>query len=114
MARTLVQIRKQIDKLQNEAERVRANEVAGVVQRIKIAIDFYGLKTEDLFGAKGRAATKGKKTAPARKKAKAKKVASPAKYRDKETNKTWTGHGKRPGWFVHAIESGIKAEDMAA
>ena len=27
----------------------------------------------------------------------AKKVAAPAKYKDKETGKTWTGHGKRPG-----------------
>jgi DNA-binding protein H-NS len=45
--------------------------------------------------------------------AKAKKVAAIAKYKDKETGKTWTGHGKRPGWFVQAIENGMKAEDMA-
>ena len=33
--------------------------------------------------------------------------------KDKETGKTWTGHGKRPGWFVKATEGGTKAEEMA-
>lgn len=27
------------------------------------------------------------------------KKALPAKYRDPETGKTWSGKGKRPGWF---------------
>ncbi len=44
---------------------------------------------------------------------KAKKQPSPPKYRDPASGKTWTGHGKRPGWFVQAVESGVKAEDMA-
>ena len=110
MARTLAQIKKQIEKLQKEAGRVRASEVAGVIQRIRTAIEFYGLTTGDLFGKK---AKETKRTQVGRKKAKAKKVASPAKYRDKESAKTWTGHGKRPGWFVKAIEAGMNAEDMA-
>ncbi len=110
MARTLAQVQKQIEKLQMEAELLKANEVAGVVQRIKIAIDFYGLKPEDLFGG-------GTKSAAKREKAAAKKIKkspAPAKYRDKQSGKTWTGHGKRPGWFVQAIEGGMKAQEMAA
>jgi DNA-binding protein H-NS len=109
MARTLVQIKKQIEKLEKEAERVQANEVAGVIQRMKIAIDFYGLTANDLFGRGPKVVAKGKKAAAK----KVKKSPAPPKYKDKETGKTWTGHGKRPGWFVKAIEGGIKAEEMA-
>lgn len=110
MARTLVQIKNQIAQLEKEAERVKENEVAGVVQRIKTAIDFYGLTADDLFGSGAKTATKGRKAAAK----KVKKSPAPPKYKDKETGKTWTGHGKRPGWFVKAIEGGMKAEDMAA
>ncbi len=111
MARTLVQIKKQIQSLEKEAEQVRAKEIAGVIQRIKTAIDFYGLTASDLFGSNGKAAVKGKKIAVKVKKVK--KSPAPAKYKDKDTGKTWTGHGKRPGWFVKAIEAGVKAEEMA-
>ena len=113
MARTLQQIKREMEKLEREAERVKASEVAGVVQRIKTAIDFYELTKGDLFGSKSLASPNRKKNAAGRRKAKPKKVASPAKYKDKESSKTWTGHGKRPGWFVKAIEGGMKAEEMA-
>ena len=106
MARTLARIQQEIDKLQQEAEKVKAKEVAGVIERIKAAIAFYSLTPADLFLTRGRPPGKAKKAA-------AKKVPSKAKYRDKETGKTWTGHGKRPGWFVKAIEEGMKAEEMA-
>ena len=110
LARTLVQIKKQIQQLEKEANQVRANEVTGVIQKIKTAIDFYGLTTEDLFGSDKTKSVAKPKT-PALKRVK--KSPSPAKYQDKATGKTWTGHGKRPAWFVNAIESGIKAEEMA-
>ena len=112
MARTLAQINQQIESLQKEADQVRAGEVAGVVERIKVAISSYGLTPQDLFGTTGKAATKVKKTRP-KTGVKVKKSPAPVKYRDKETGKTWTGNGKRPGWFVKASEGGMKAEDMA-
>lgn len=31
-------------------------------------------------------------------------VSGVAKYRDPNSNKTWTGHGRRPGWMVGAPE----------
>lgn len=109
MARTLVQIQQQIDKLQQEAENVRAKEVAGVIERVKAAIAFYSLTPSDLFATRGGLSGRPKKALTK----KAKKAPSKAKYKDKETGKTWTGHGKRPGWFVKAIEGGMKAEEMA-
>jgi DNA-binding protein H-NS len=110
MARTLVQIRNQIEQLEKEAKEVHAKEVAGVIQRIKTAIDFYGLVPKDLFGPEQKKVVEGDKKAVLKK---PKKQPAPPKYRDPATGKTWNGHGKRPGWFVMAIESGMKAEDLA-
>ncbi|HRO61673.1 MAG TPA: H-NS histone family protein, partial [Burkholderiaceae bacterium] len=51
MAKTLAQLDAQIAKLQRQAEALRAREVAGVITRIKVAIDYYGLTAADLgFG----------------------------------------------------------------
>ena len=111
MARTLLQIKREMEKLEKEAEQVKASEVAGVVLKIRTAVDFYGLKASDLFGSRARAVVKGQR--PTGGKKKAKKSPSLAKYRDMETGKTWTGHGMRPGWFRQAIESGKKPEDLA-
>ena len=110
MARTLAQIKKQIDQLEREAEQVREKEVADVIERIKAAIDFYGLMAKDLFGPARKTAGKGSKKAASKKNVK--RTTLP-KYRDPVTGKTWTGHGKRPGWFVQAIERGVKPEEMA-
>lgn len=113
MARTLVQIQREMEKLQVEAERVRASEVAEVIAKIQTAIDFYGITAADLFGTKGKAVAKAKrKYTRSAKSAQAKTPAQP-KYKDPESGRTWTGHGKRPGWFVKAIEGGKKAEELA-
>ena len=112
MARTLIQIQREMEKLQAEAERVKASEVAGVIAKIKSAIAFYGITPGDLFGAKPAKAAKGKRKFTVRKKATTANTASLPKYKDPETGKTWTGHGKRPGWFVRAVEGGRKAEEL--
>ncbi|SDP62190.1 DNA-binding protein H-NS [Rhodoferax sp. OV413] len=116
MTKTLLSIQKQIDKLQKEAASIREKEVGGVIERIKVAIDFYGLTVEDLFGNVPRAVSKrkGKATtgtpvrAAAGKKAKSKGV---IKYRD-EAGNAWTGHGMRPRWFKAALESGKTPDDL--
>jgi DNA-binding protein H-NS len=110
MTKTLVQIRNQIEQLEREADDIRAKEVAGVVQRIKTAIEFYGLVEDDLFGPARKTPVESGKKALVKK---PKKQLAPAKYRDPSTGRTWTGHGKRPGWFVQATESGVKPEELA-
>jgi len=111
MARTLVQIKQQIESLEKEAESVRDSEVADVIARIKKAIDFYDLTQSDLFQAKanraGRPAVVARSVArqPAKKR-------SVAKFKDPNSERTWTGHGKRPSWYVHAIEGGKRPEDL--
>lgn len=114
MAKTLVSIQRQIDKLQKEAAAIKAKEVGGVVERIKTAIDFYGLTPADLFETKAHAASTGKRKSGAQSSAvasKKEKTKSVAKYKDDAGN-AWTGHGKRPGWFKAALESGKTAEDL--
>ncbi len=115
MAKTLAQIKKQIEALQREAEALRQKETAGVVARIREAIEHYGLTPQELFGdAKAPAGRRGRQAAAKKRatgRAGAKKTASPPKYRD-EAGHTWTGRGKRPGWFKDALAAGKTAADL--
>ena len=104
MAKTLAQINQQIDKLKREAESLKAKEVAGVVERIRSAIEHYGLTAADLFGTQAVRRTRAKPAAGKRK-------PSVIKYRD-DKGHAWTGVGKRPNWFKEAIASGKTAEDL--
>ena len=121
MAKTYDQIQSQILKLQQEADALKAKEVAGVVARIQGAIAHYGLTPADLFGKTSAAAGKRapKAAAPARaarpaKVDKATKSAKPpaaAKYQDGGGNH-WSGVGKRPNWFKAALATGKTADDL--
>lgn len=37
-----------------------------------------------------------------------------AKYKDAASGKTWSGRGRKPGWFVNALAEGKSLESMAA
>lgn len=120
MAKTLAQIHKQIAKLQKEATELKAKEVVGVIERIREAIEHYGITARELFhgGAKatlGAASRPTAKKAAAKnagaKKAGAKKAPLPPKYHD-GSGKTWSGAGKRPNWFKAAIANGKTATDL--
>ena len=37
-----------------------------------------------------------------------------AKYRDATSGKTWSGRGRKPGWFVNALAEGKSLESLAA
>lgn len=104
----------EIQKLQKEAEAVRAQEVAEVVAKIKAAIAVYGITAKDLglVAAPGKAKTGPKPAAKAGARARRKPQAGrPAKYRDDAGNE-WVGFGKRPAWFVAALASGKTAKDL--
>ncbi len=123
--KTLQKLKAKIAEMQQEAaalEAEQAKEVAEVVAKIKVAIEHYGLTAEDL-GLAGRIAKRAK--APVKAAAKKPRMAAVAKrpavkksvgvikYRDDAGN-TWTGHGKRPGWFKAAIEGGKDSRDLLA
>lgn len=123
MAKSLAALQQQIQKLQDQAEALKRKEAVGVIDKIKIAIAFYGLTPADLFGEGAvespKRAVKTAGPATAKKSVKAvgktapaeKKAPMPPKFTD-GTN-FWSGHGKRPGWFKDAIEAGKSLEDLA-
>lgn len=114
--RSLSQVRRQIEKLQKEADAIREKEVAGVVARIQEAIDHYGLTPADLFGpGRRRGDRRGAANAavkPAAKVVRRTKNDGVIKYRDSE-GRSWTGRGRAPQWFKDALASGRTKESLA-
>jgi len=110
MARTLEDIQRQIEKLQEQAATLKARERVGVIERIKVAIGELALTPEELFGA-APAAQKVTRRIGRPPKSAAKKKPSTPKYTD-GAGKTWTGTGKRPGWFVQGLAEGKSPEAM--
>jgi DNA-binding protein H-NS len=99
MKKTLAAIEAEIARLKGMADKIYKDEVAGVIERMRTAIDHYGLTAADLgFGAgAGARKTKGSASGAATKTG---LIAGVAKYRDPATGKTWTGRGKPPAWIA--------------
>lgn len=114
--RSLRQVLDQIEVLQKEAAELRAREVKDVVARIQEAIEHYGLTPKDLFPARPQAKAAVASSVPkvrSKRAATAKRGAGAPKYADPSgSGKTWTGQGKRPGWYVAALDGGKTAEDL--
>ncbi|MCU4121542.1 H-NS family nucleoid-associated regulatory protein [Variovorax sp. N23] len=108
MSQTYKQIQKQIEALQRQAEKLRNQEVEGVVGRIKVAITHYGLTAEQLGFGTGSA--KGKLKTPRTNVAS--KSTGSAKYSDGQGNE-WLGRGPRPHWLREALAAGKSLEDFA-
>jgi DNA-binding protein H-NS len=104
LAKTYVDVQKQIEALQQEAEKLKRKEIEGVIGRIREAIATYGLTAHDLGLANGRGPRRTA-AAPrmARKNVKAKSGA--IKFRDENGN-TWGGRGPRPQWLRSALSAG--------
>jgi DNA-binding protein H-NS len=103
MTQTYSQLQKKIEMLQRQADALREKEVSGVISRIKVAIDHYGLTASQLgFGS-----------APAGKKATSTAAAAPtgARYSDGNGN-SWSGRGPRPHWLRDALASGKSLDDF--
>ena len=103
--KSYAQIQKQIEALQRQANELRAQEVAGVVARIKEAIAHYSLTAEQL----GYGGTQRKTRVKAQK---ASTAGVPA-YSDGLGN-TWVGRGPRPQWLRTALAAGKSLEDFAS
>jgi DNA-binding protein H-NS len=108
--KSLRDIEQQIASLNRQAAEMRANEVATLIPKIREAIDVYGLTAQDLFGKSSK--TFKAAQAPKVKATNGKAQGKRAKYRDPESGATWTGKGRRPGWFVAALSAGKTAEQL--
>lgn len=105
MAQSYIQLQRQIESLQKQADKIRQQEVVGVIDRIKVAIAHYGLTAEQL----GLAANRARK-GPAQGKRGA--SSSSAKYAD-GAGGSWSGRGPRPRWLREALASGRSLQDFA-
>jgi len=95
---TLESLQAKIQRLQAQADALRAKKSSAVIQKIKNLMAEHGLATADIDAHTG-----GKKRGPKPgAKAAAKSAASTAKYRDPKTGATWSGHGRAPGWIASA------------
>lgn len=109
MAQSYLQIQRQIEMLQRQAEKLKSQEVAGVVERIKVAIAHYGLTAEQLgFGVGKPASRKVKSIGNA-----SSKASKTAKYADGQGN-VWSGRGPRPHWLRDALAAGHSLESFAS
>jgi DNA-binding protein H-NS len=97
---------KKIDALKAEAEKLRQQEIAGVVARIREAIQVYGLTAADLGLGRAKAGRAGRRGRGAA------KLGAAVKYRD-EAGNTWVGRGKRPQWVRDALAAGRTLQDFA-
>jgi DNA-binding protein H-NS len=114
MAKTYTQMMEEIEALKREAERVRQQEIEGVIARIKEAVAFYGLTAQDLgLGGARRGRPPGSGATRKTSGRTAGKSTAAAKYRDDRGN-TWSGRGPRPKWFKDALAAGRRPEDLAA
>lgn len=108
--KTYDQIQQQIAELQAEAEKLRQQEIEGVVARIRDAIEHYQLTPADLgFKSAGAAARPPRKAKGPRKAAK--RATPVVAYRD-EAGHTWAGRGKRPQWLRDALSAGRTLDDF--
>jgi DNA-binding protein H-NS len=116
-------VKAKIDQLQKQAAVLFKKETDSVIAKIHSLMEEYNLTPADL-AAKGRgklgkalmdagnwvAATKSPVKATAKSTSKA---AAVAKYQDPVSGKTWTGHGKAPGWMVEGLKKkGATKEDF--
>ena len=114
----LIDIQSQIEKLQKQANEIKAREFDTTVQDILAKMQAFGITVKDLQAPKGRGAKgKGKaaKTASAPKAAAVKKKAmSPvlAKYRG-PNGESWSGRGLMPKWMSALVAQGKTKEDFA-
>ena len=109
----LIDIQSQIEKLQKQANDIKAKEFNKTLQEIVAKMQAFGITAKDLqsAGSRGkakpavvakRAAGKAKKTGGA---------AVAAKYRG-PNGETWTGRGLTPRWLAGLIADGKTKEDF--
>ena len=120
MKKSYSQIVQQIELLKTQAEKLRRQEIDGVIARIKDAIAAYALTPQDLgFGANAKLSNaqnvfnkRGRKPGAGKGSISKAKVNTVVRFRDANGN-SWVGRGPRPMWLREAIASGKTAQDFA-
>jgi DNA-binding protein H-NS len=105
MPQTFLQVQKKIEQLQKQADELRASEIKGVIERIKVAIGHYGLTATQLGLTSGNSSSRAAALRGTRGRSQ-----SPA-FGDGNGN-VWSGRGPRPHWLRDALDSGRSIEEF--
>lgn len=97
----LIEIQNQIEKLQKQADEIRAQEFDKTVQEILAKMTAFGITLKDLESVKGRA----------RKATSATAKPAAAKYRG-PNGETWSGRGLTPRWLSALVAQGHDKEEF--
>lgn len=98
---TYIELKNQAEALLAEAELVRKQEIAEVIQRIKAQMKEYGVTLADLGASNSGVQRKAAKT----------KSTAPAKYRG-PNGELWAGGlGRKPEWVRALLAEGKSIED---
>ena len=98
---TYIELKNQAEALLAEAELVRKQEIAEVIQRIKAQMKEYGVTLADLGASNSGVQRKVAKT----------KSTAPAKYRG-PNGELWAGGlGRKPEWVRALLAEGKNIED---
>ena len=100
-------IKKEIDRLNKQAELLKSKQRKPVISSILRSMKEYGITPDEIATAYGKPGSKTLKTSsPKATKATGTKKPVPPKYRHPATAATWTGRGKAPLWIVEAEKNG--------
>lgn len=108
----LVDIQSQIEKLQKQAESLKAKEFNNTVVEIRAKMKAFGITIKDLAlkPSKKSNLTKAKKASKPRK-SKAAGVPVAAKYKG-PNGETWSGRGLTPKWLAALLAQGHNKEEF--
>lgn len=110
---SLIDIQKQIVKLQNQADEIKSRECDATVAEIIVKMQAFGISVKDLQLAMAKGKTKNT-AKPARSAAKARKPAMPAPVKFRGPNgETWSGRGLAPRWLSALLSQGRTKEEFA-
>jgi DNA-binding protein H-NS len=112
LAKTYADVQKQVEVLQQEAEKLRRKEVEGVIARIREAIKVHGLTANDLGLTARQGSTRRLSAVPKKAGKRSKSKSGAIKFRDGNGN-TWVGRGPRPQWLRSALSAGKQLSDFA-
>jgi DNA-binding protein H-NS len=94
------QLNELITKAQVRQNELRKEKVSKLREKINALIKAEGFTFDDVFGARApKSKRAGTTVAP--------KYRNPA-----DPAQTWSGRGKRPGWFNEALKAGKKEKDL--
>jgi DNA-binding protein H-NS len=117
----LIDLQSQIEKLQKQANEIKAKEFASTVQDILAKMQAFGITVKDLQTAKpgkggkaGKSILGGSKSSSVKLAKASKKATNPVapKYRG-PNGETWSGRGLTPRWLSAQIAEGKNKQDFA-